>query len=70
MKLRQTVFGPETLVVPNSRTNINLLYNMITLSPEIHGHWGLGYFMLEPVDETMNSFELNLRIKSVPHRRA
>lgn len=70
MKLKQTIFGPETLVAPNSRTNINQLYNMITLSSEIHGHWGLGNFMLEPVDEATNSYEQNLRFKWVPQRRS
>lgn len=43
---------------------------MITLSPEIHGHWGLGNFMLEPVEEAMNSYEQNLRFKWVPQRRS
>lgn len=70
MKSKQTIFGPETLVAPNSRTNINQLYNMITLSSEIHGHWGLGNFMLEPVDEATNSYEQNLRFKWVPQRRS
>lgn len=43
---------------------------MITLSPEIHGHWGLGNFMLEPVIEAMNSYEQNLRFEWVPQRRS
>lgn len=70
MKLKQTIFGPETLVAPNSRTNINQLHNMIMLSPEIHGHWGLGDFMLGPVEEAMNSYEQSLRFKWVPQWRS
>ena len=70
MKLKQTIFGSETLINPNSRTCINQLCNMITLSPEIHTLWGMGRFILEPVDEPMNPYKQNLRLQWVPPRRS
>ncbi len=70
MKLKQTIFGSENLIVPNSRTYINQLFNMITLSPDIHALWGMGNFMLEPIDEPMNSYQQNLRLQWVPKQRS
>lgn len=70
MKLKQTIFGSEPFMGPNSRTYINQLYNMVTLSPDIHTLWGMGMFMLEPVDEPMNSCQQNLRLQWVPPRRS
>ena len=70
MKLKQTIFGSEPFMGPNSRTYINQLYNMVTLSPDIHTLWEMGMFMLEPVDEPMNSCQQNLRPQWVPPRRS
>lgn len=70
MKLKQTIFGSENLIVPNSRTYINQLFNMITLSPDIHALWVMGKFMLEPIDEPMNPYQQNLRLQWVPKQRS
>lgn len=70
MKLKQTIFGSENLIVPNSRTYINQLFNMITLFPDIHALWGMGKFMLEPVDEPVSSYQQNLRLQWMPPRRS
>ncbi|MCJ1347323.1 hypothetical protein MMC31_005546 [Peltigera leucophlebia] len=69
MKLKQTIFGSGPFT-PNSRTYINQHFNMITLSPELHALWGIGKFMLEPVDEPVNSYQQNLRLQWVPPRRS
>ncbi|MCJ1346527.1 hypothetical protein MMC31_004744, partial [Peltigera leucophlebia] len=70
MKLKQTIFGSRPFMGPNSRTYINQLFNMITLSPDIHAIWGKGKFILEPVDEPVNSYQQNLRLQWVPPRRS
>ena len=67
--LRNCIFGDPNLVSPNSKTLINRLYNMVTLSPEVHAYWGLGYFILEPV--TAESItELKVRFQWIPNYQA
>jgi len=48
-ELQSLVFGPPAIPPnPTARTQVNSLYNVITLSADAHTHWGHGYFTLEP----------------------
>ena len=67
--LRNCIFGDPNLVSPNSKTLINRLYNMVTLSPEVHAYWGLGYFILEPVTAESTT-ELKVRFQWIPNHQA
>ncbi len=59
--LHNCIFGDLNFVYPVSKPLINRLYNMVTLSPEVHAYWGLGYFILEPL---MAGRKHHTRVKS------
>lgn len=68
--LHNCIFGDPNLVSPESKTQINRLYNMITLSPEVHAYWGLGYFILEPLTAENTTLELKVRFQWIPNHQA
>ena len=69
--LHNCIFGDPNLIHPESKTLINRLYNMITLSAEVHIYWGLGHFILEPAMAESTPFELKkLRFQWIPSHRA
>lgn len=61
--LHNCIFGDPNLVSPISKTLINRLYNMITLSPDLHARWGLGHFILEPLIAESTTLELRVRFQ-------
>ncbi|KAI9858312.1 MAG: hypothetical protein M1813_007587 [Trichoglossum hirsutum] len=67
-RLHKVIFGDPSIVLPESKTFINGLYNMITLSRDSHGFWGGGYFILEPLDEASSQYELKARFEWIPQR--
>lgn len=67
--LYKCIFGDRNLVSPNSKTLINRLYNMVTLSPDLHARWGLGYFILEPLAAESTTLELKIRVKWTPNHQ-
>lgn len=66
--LQQLSFGNPGTTLPASRTLINSLYNMLTLSADTHIYWALGTFILEPLEERSDSHELRARIRYMPRR--
>ncbi len=52
------------------KTLINQLYNMITLSSDVHNYWPSGDFILEPLLEEYNIYELKVRFLSVAKYRS
>lgn len=68
--LHNCIFGDPNLVTPYSKTLINRLYNMITLSPDLHARWGLGYFTLESLKAESTTFELKIRFQWTPNHQA
>lgn len=68
--LHSCIFGDRNLVSPNSKTLINRLYNMITLSPDLHARWGLGYLILEPLTAESTTLELKIRFQWTPNHQA
>ncbi|KAI9763708.1 MAG: hypothetical protein M1840_009181 [Geoglossum simile] len=50
-QIQNLIFGPPTNTTPNSRTLVNELYNVITISSQAHSYWGQGFFALEPHPE-------------------
>lgn len=66
-RLQQLIFGPRDAITPESKTQINDLQNMITLSPDAHCTWAHGRFTLEPMGaEANNPHELRVRVKWTP----
>lgn len=65
-KLQQLIFGNPGITLPTSKTLINSLYNMFTLSADTHIYWALGTFILEPLEEQSDSKELRARIRYMP----
>lgn len=61
--LQNCTFGDPNLIHPESKNLLNRLYNMITLSPDLHALWGLGEFILEPLMAEGTTFELKLRFQ-------
>lgn len=48
-ELHNLIFGPpKSPFDPNSKTLINRLYNVVTMSADAHAQWSNGYFVLEP----------------------
>lgn len=56
--LHTCIFGDPNIVSHYSKTLINRLYNMITLSPNLHARWGLGHFSLEPLTAESTALRL------------
>ncbi len=67
-QLLQLIFGPRDMTKPNSKTQINALCNMITLSPDAHGSWSRGKFTLEPLGAEANPYELRARFQWTPQK--
>lgn len=65
-KLQQLIFGSPGTTLPTSKTLINSLYNMLTLSADTHSYWALGTFILEPLEEQSDSHELRARVRYMP----
>lgn len=65
-KLQQLIFGNPSTTMPASKTLINSLYNMLTLSADPHSFWALGTFILEPLEEQSGSHELRARVRYIP----
>lgn len=65
-KLQQLIFGNTGTTLPASKTLINSLYNMLTLSADTHSYWALGTFILEPLEEQSDSHELRARVRYMP----
>ena len=66
-QLLQLIFGSRD-IMSNSKTQINALQNMITLSPDAHSSWGLGLFTLEPLEAETNSYGLRARFQWEPQK--
>ena len=69
-ELHSCIFGDPNLVSPDSKTLINQLYNMVTLSPDLHARWALGYFTLEPLTAESTTLELKIRFQWRLNHRA
>ena len=67
-QLLQLIFGPSDTTTSNSKTQINALHNMLTLSPDAHSRWGRGKFTLEPLEEEANPYELRARFQWTPQQ--
>lgn len=67
-RLHQIIFGDSNSVLPDSKTLINNLYNMITLSPEVHAAWAAGLFVLKPISQDYDPYELRARFQWIPQR--
>ena len=67
-QLLQLIFGPRDITTPNSKTQINALCNMITLSPEAHTSWARGKFTLDPLGAEANPYELRARFQWMPQK--
>ena len=65
-RLQQLIFGPRDTTMPNSKTQINGLHNMITLSADAHSRWAHGKFTLEPLGAVANPHELRARFQWTP----
>lgn len=65
-RLQRLIFGDPNTISPNSKTLINGLYNMITLSPDAHNAWAEGDFTLEPLKEGFSQYEMRARIQYMP----
>ena len=65
-QLLQLIFGPRDTTTPNSKTQINALHNMVTLSPDAHSRWAHGKFTLEPLGEETNPYELKAKFLWTP----
>ena len=63
-------FGDPNLVSPDSNPLINRLYNMATLSPDLHACWGFGYLILEPLTAESTTLELKSRFQWTPKHQA
>lgn len=59
-QLQQLIFGQPDTISSTSKTQINALHNMITLSPEVHTGWARGRFTLEPLGEEDNPYSLRV----------
>lgn len=66
-QLLQLIFGPHDITT-NSKTKINTLYNMITLSPDAHTAWGLEMLTLEPLGAEANPYALRARFQWMPKK--
>lgn len=55
---QQLIFGQRSTLTPTSKTQINALQNIITLSPEVHTGWARGKFTLEPLREEGDPYSL------------
>lgn len=64
-KLHKLIFGNQH---PESKTLINNLYNMVTMSPDVHTFWATGIFVLDPVEEDNGPFEMKARFTKIPER--
>lgn len=62
-KLQQLIFDNPSTTMPASKTLINSLHSMLTLSADAHSFWALGTLILEPLKEESCSDELKARIR-------
>ena len=67
-KLYGLIFGEPNSTLPNSRTRINGLHNMLTLAATAHRVWAAGLFIMEPLEEGYNTRELKARVLWIPKR--
>ena len=65
-QLQQLIFGQRDTTFSTSKTQINALHNMITLSPEVHTGWARGRFTLEPLGEEDNPYSLRAMFQWTP----
>lgn len=67
-QLQQLIFGDRSTLTPTSKTQINALQNMITLSPEVHTGWARGKFTLEPLREEGDLYSLRAMFQWTPKK--
>ena len=67
-QLQQLIFGQRDTTFSLSKTQINALHNMITLSPEVHTGWARGRFTLEPLEEEDNPYSLRAMFRWTPQK--
>ncbi len=67
-KLYGLIFGEPNSTLPDSKTRINGLHNMVTLDASVHRAWAAGKFILEPLEEGSNTRELKARVLWMPKR--
>ncbi|MCJ1344561.1 hypothetical protein MMC31_002764 [Peltigera leucophlebia] len=67
-RLQQLIFGSPETTTPHSKTRINALYNMLTLSPDAHNLWADGKFTLEPLGAEANLYQLRAAFRWTPPR--
>ena len=65
---QQLILGPHDTKPPNSKTQINPLYNLITLSPDTHSRWAHGKFSLELLGAEVNPHKMGARVQWTPQR--
>ena len=67
-QLQQLIFGQRDTLISTSKTQINALHNMITLSPDAHTGWARGRFTLEPLREEDNPYSLRAMFQWTPQK--
>ena len=65
-KTYNLIFGDPDSALPKSKTQINGLHDMVSLGADVYRAWSLGNFILEPLEEESNTFELKAGVLLMP----